>query len=203
MKLIKTIAAKVTGLVTGTFPIVTWLFKVYAKSFGKLVGPTLTVGKAIRALIIQAVVTLAIVYGVIFTVVPGAVKFVYDAVTIELLSYETAPIFLGKPEWISDYGNGDEIISVSGCDSLPCTEDNSREYRLRDSLYLDVVYWVTRFEPYDHADIAAIMQSERNYCSIDKGYGTRNKVFGWYPYIFGVTCYDLPQGTGAYSESTK
>ncbi len=194
MSKIKAIATKLIGLVTGSFPIFTWLAKVYAESFTKLAkgksGYSL-VG-VIRALMIQVAATLAIVYGVIFTVIPGTYHFVKDAVSIEALSYQTEPMYFGKPEWISDYGNGDEVLSVSGCDALPCTEDNSREYRFRDSLYLDVVYWVTRFEPYDHSDIAAIMQSERNYCSIDKGYSTRNKVLGWYPYIFGVTCYDLP-----------
>ena len=191
---IKTIAAKVTGLVTGSFTIFTWLAKIYAKSFMKIMGSKFSFVGAIRALMVQVVVTLALVYGVIFTLIPGTYHFVKDAVSIEALSYQTEPMYFGKPEWISDYGDGDEVLSVSGCDALPCTEDNSREYRFRDSLYLDVVYWVTRFEPYDHADIAAIMQSERNYCAIDKGYSSRNKVLGWYPYIFGVTCYDLPEG---------
>jgi hypothetical protein len=200
---IKAIAVKLVGLVTGSFPIFTWFAKTYVKSFKALTRGTYSAVSVIRALMIQLAVTLALVYGVLFTVIPGTYHFVKDAVTIEAFSYSTEPMFLGKPEWISDYGNGDEVLSVSGCDTLPCTEDNSREYRFRDSLYLDVVYWLTRFEPYDHSDIAAIAQSERNYCSIDKGYGSRNKILGWYPYIFSLTCYDLPVGTGAYLEDTK
>jgi hypothetical protein len=202
MKDLLTMAKKALKLavapVVKSYPIAAWILNKYNSllmKLGKKDGQWDFL-RIIRAGVILVVGTFVLLYGVIFTVIPGTVRFAYDAVSYEAWAYDTEPMYFSKPEWVSDYGTGDEVLSVFGCDKRPCTEDNSREYRFRDSLYLDVTYWLTRFEPYDHADVAGIMQSELNYCSV-KAYSHRFKPLNWYPYIFNVECYEIP---GQYGE---
>lgn len=145
-----------------------------------------------RALFILTLATVASLYVNIWYVLPTAGRLVYDMVVFEVFSYKTEKMYFSKPEWIEgDVGQGDTMLSTFGCDARPCSDENSREYRFRDSLYLNTKYWITRAEPYDHSDIAGIMQSELNYCSVN-AYGSRFKPLDWYPFIYKVECYDMP-----------
>lgn len=189
----KAVAKLVMGVVKATNTALVWVLKRYGDMFLKIARTNGTVTElgVFKAILALLVGTYLFAYVLVAQVIPGSINLVRDSVTIEVLSYETEPMYFSKPEWVTAEGN-DGQLSTFGCDERPCTEANSREYRFRDSLYLDIMYVLTKFELYDHADIAGIMQSELNYCKVTKGYGTRNKVFDWYPYIFNVECYDLP-----------
>lgn len=154
-----------------------------------------------RALAILSGATVLTLYLNVMHILPGIYRFSYDAIVFEGLSYKTEPMYFSKPEWLNGDGMGhqDDHLSTFGCDARPCTDENSREYRFRDSLYLDIKYWFTRLEPYDHSDIAGIMQSELNYCSVE-AYGQRNKLFGWHPFIYSIECFDMPNTKGEINE---
>jgi len=146
-----------------------------------------------RAISVLTVTTVLSLYINIWHILPVVSRVTYDFVVFEIFSYDTEKMYFSKPEWIeSDVGSGDTVLSTFGCDAKPCTDDNSREYKFRDSLYLDIKYWLTRAEPYDHSDIAGIMQGELNYCEVS-AYGSRFKPLGYYPFIYNVRCYDIPK----------
>lgn len=128
----------------------------------------------------------------IWYIIPGAVKLTYDAVAYNLFSYKTEEMYFSSPQWVDATGSeGDKVLSVFSCATRHCDADSSIEYRFRDSIYLDAVKWITKFEPYDPADVAGILLSELNYCSVT-AYGKRFKPLDWYPYIYGIECTVLP-----------
>lgn len=138
-----------------------------------------------------AVVTLALAIITILTpvilvkhVVPGIARTTYDAVMLTTLKEDR--LYLSRAELINPDRN---MYQVTGCRDLSNCKGgvNTTYYRLRDNIILDIQYWVTRFEPYDPAEIAGAMVSELNDCSI-KYYGRRSKALGWYPYIISASC---------------
>lgn len=186
-------------------PLWTWLATRYVSLYQKMAYkdgvhvPSRGAG-ALAALTAGTILTL---YVNLWYILPVFFTFTYDAVAYNLLSYKTEKLYFSSPQWIEDKGGeGDKVLSVFSCETRHCDLDSSTEYRFRDSIYLNVERWVTKFEPYDPADVAGIMLSELNYCSV-KAYGMRFKPLDWYPYIYGVECAVMPQTNGPLGEQEK
>ena len=123
-------------------------------------------------------------YLFVFHFIPGLVLFSFDAVAINLFDWEDELVF-SKPDWV--VGSPGEL-SVFACRRYPCVgQDDSVEFRIRDSIYLDFVRTVTRLEPHDPGELAGAFVSEENRCTI-RAYGIRIKYLRLYPYIFEATC---------------
>lgn len=175
-------------------PLWSWLAPRYVSLYQKMAYkdgvhvPTRGAG-ALATLVIGTILTL---YVNLLYIIPAVATFTYDAISYNAFSYETEKKYFSSPQWIEDEsGNGDKVLSVFSCETRHCDLSSSTEYRFRDSLYLDVVKWVTEFEPYDPADVAGILLSELNYCSVT-AYGKRFKPLGWFPYIYDIKCTVLP-----------
>lgn len=148
--------------------------------------------KGAGALATLLVGTVAGLYLNVFYVIPAVATFSYDAVAYNAFSYKTEKLYFSSPQWVDSVGGeGDKVLSVFSCATRHCNSDSSTEYRFRDSTYLDVVKWVTKFEPYDPADVAGVLLSELNYCTAI-AYGRRFKPLGWYPYIYDLECTLIP-----------
>lgn len=177
-------------------PLWTWLAPRYVSIYQKMAYkngvhvPSRGAG-ALATLIAGTILTL---YVNIFYIIPSVFTFTYDAVAYNAFSYKTEKLYFASPQWIEDKsGDGDRVLSVFSCETRHCDLSSSTEYRFRDSAYLNVVKWVTDFEPYDPADVAGILLSELNYCSVT-AYGKRFKPLDWFPYIYEVECTVVPQG---------
>ena len=175
-------------------PMWTWLAPKYVRMYQKMAYkngkhvPSKGAG-AIATLLGGTVISL---YVNIWYVVPAVATFTYDAVAYNVFSYKTEKLYFSSPQWVESVsGDADKVLSVFSCNERHCDADSSTEYRFRDSVYLDAVKWVTRFEPYDPADVAGILLSELNYCTAT-AYGKRFKPLSWYPYIYNLKCELIP-----------
>lgn len=158
-----------------------WAFKkasyneetdTYNKKRGAVVGVVLAAGTVLLG---QQVVTNGI---------PLVFKFGYDAVAINLFTKRDTLVF-SQPSPVEGEPN---VFSVYACRKYPCEgQTDSIEFRMRDSIYLDVVRGVTKFEPHDPGELAGAFVSEENACNVEY-YGQRWKYFGFYPYINKATC---------------
>ena len=175
-------------------PLWTWLAPKYVSIYKKMAykdGVHMP-SKGARAIATLSAGTVFALYVNIWYVIPSVATFSYDALAYNLFSYKTEKMYFSSPQWVeSASGDGDKVLSVFSCATRHCDADSSTEYRFRDSIYLDVVKWVTKFEPYDPADVAGILLSELNYCSAT-AYGKRFKPLDWYPYIYNIECTLLP-----------
>jgi len=171
-------------------PIWTWLAPKYKAMYQKMAYKN---GEHVPARGAAALATLSAgtVFGLylnIWYVLPGVLTFTYDAVAYNVFSYQTEKLYFSHPQWIEDEGGeGDRVLTVFSCKSEVCNVESSLEYRFRDSMYLNVVKWVTKFEPYDPADVAGVLIDEVNYCTAT-AYGKRFKPLDWYPYIYDIEC---------------
>ncbi len=177
-------------------PIWAWLAPKYVALYKKMAykdGEHIP-SRGAGALSVLVSGTILGLYLNIWYVLPGVFTFTYDAVAYNVFSYKTEKLYFSRPQWIEDVsGDGDQVLTVFSCQKKDCDLDSSKEYRFRDSVYLNVARWVTRFEPYDPADVAGVMMAELNYCEVT-AYGKRFKPLDWYPYIYDVTCTAVPQG---------
>ncbi len=115
--------------------------------------------------------------------IPFTARLVYDVSAVELFSYQEALIF-SKPEQIGDTG----VYNVFACRQSPCNgSTDSVEFRIRDSIWLDIKRVLTKFDIHDPAEIAGAFLSEENACVIT-AYGRRAKLLGWYPYVINAIC---------------
>lgn len=175
-------------------PIWTWLSPKYVALYQKMAykNNEHIPARGAGALAVLSAGTVLTLYINLWYVMPAVGRFAYDAVAYNVFSYETEKLYFSSPQWIEDVGgDGDRVLSVFSCETRHCDLDSSTEYRFRDSAYLDVVKWITRFEPYDPADVAGVLLSELNYCSVT-AYGKRFKPLDWYPYIYSVECTVIP-----------
>lgn len=175
-------------------PLWTWLVPRYVSLYQKMAYndgvhvPTRGAG----ALAVLSAGTILTLYANVWYVLPALGRFTYDTVAYTVFSYDTEKLYFSSPQWIEDEsGEGDKVLSVFSCPTRHCDLDSSTEYRFRDSMYLNVVKWVTRFEPYDPADVAGVLLSELNYCTAT-AYGKRFKPLDWYPYIVELSCTAIP-----------
>ncbi len=140
--------------------------------------------RAAAAVVSMAAATLFFGYHLVWNGIPIAARIAYDAVAINLFSYEDTLVF-SKPDWVAgEHG----ILSVFACRRYPCEgQTDSIEFRMRDSLYLDLTRTVTKMEPHDPGELAGAFLSEENACNFE-AYGIRVKYLGFYPYLFRATC---------------
>jgi hypothetical protein len=175
-------------------PFWAWLAPRYVSLYQKMAykDGVHVASRGAAALATLFVGTIFSLYVNLWYIIPGVFTFTYDAVAYNAFSYKTEKLYFSSPQWIEDKsGDGDRVLSVFSCETRHCNADSSTEYRFRDSFYLNVVKWVTKFEPYDPADVAGILLSELNYCTAT-AYGKRFKPFGWYPYIYDIECTLMP-----------
>ena len=178
-------------------PVWTWLAPKYIKLYQKMAyidGKHIpSKGAAAVAYLLGG--TVVALYVNFWYIVPFGATFTYDAVAYNVFSYKTEKLYFSSPQWVDGTGtDGDKVLSVFSCNERHCDADSSTEYRFRDSVYLDAVKWVTKFEPYDPADVAGILLSELNYCTAT-AYGKRFKPLEWYPYVYDLKCELLPPTT--------
>ncbi|MCD8563373.1 MAG: hypothetical protein LRY54_04950 [Alphaproteobacteria bacterium] len=139
----------------------------------------------------------------------------YDAVAINYAPIGKL-ITTGHTDWgpkrgVFIFGAADEveghpdIYKAPACVQSPCEgQENTVQFRIRDSAYLDLTRLVgslfkgdfsnTDFgEFFDPAELAGTFLSGKNVCYVEF-FGTRHKTFGWYPYIMNATCEDVQDG---------
>lgn len=178
-------------------PLWTWLAPKYVSMYKKMayVEGKHVASKGAGALAVLSAGTVFTLYANFWYVIPAVATFGYDAIAYNVFSYKTEKLYFSSPQWVEDKsGDADKVLSVFSCATRHCDADSSTEYRFRDSIYLDVTKWVTKFEPYDPADVAGILLSELNYCTAT-AYGKRFKPLDWYPYIYNLECELLPPTT--------
>lgn len=174
------------------YPLFRWIAGVYRRVFERFAFLPDDHGertvfcrkRSAFTVVVMACVTLLFLHQAVFRIVPYTIAFGYDAVAINFFSYEDTLVF-SKPDWVSGEKG---VLSVFACRRYPCVgQDDSVEYRIRDSVYLDVVRTLTRFEPHDPGELAGAFLSEENKCTI-KAYGVRVKYLHLHPYIIEATC---------------
>lgn len=175
-------------------PLWTWLAPKYVSLYRKMAykDGVHVPAKGAGALAVLTAGTVLSLYVNLWYILPTFFTFTYDAVAYNVFSYKTEKLYFSSPQWIEDEGgSGDRVLSVFSCETRHCDMNSSTEYRFRDSIYLNAIQWVTMFEPYDPADVAGILLSELNYCTVE-AYGKRFKPLDWYPYIYNIECTVLP-----------
>lgn len=181
-------------------PIWSWLAPRYVSLYKKMAykDGVHVPSKGAGALAVLSAGTVFALYLNIWHILPALGRLTYDTVAYNAFSYQTETLYFSSPQWVTDdSGEGDKVLSVFSCPTRHCDIDSSTEYRFRDSAYLDLIYWVTKFEPYDPADVAGILISELNYCTAT-AFGKRFKPLDWYPYISALSCTAIPSSeTGA------
>lgn len=186
-------------------PLWTWLAPKYVSMYKRMaykdgVHVATRGAGALAALTVGTILTL---YINAWYIIPAVYTFSYDAIAYNAFSYKTERLYFSSPQWIEDKsGDGDRVLSVFSCETRHCDLSTSTEYRFRDSSYLNLVEWFTKFEPYDPADVAGVLLSELNYCSAT-AYGSRFKPLGWYPYIYNIECTVLPPTVGPGEEKPE
>lgn len=129
-------------------------------------------------------------YATVTQVIPTMVTTSYEAVVIEAFSYQDTLLF-SKPDILNVDQN---IWGVSACRKYPCEgQVDSIEFRMKDSVYLDLKEFVTKFQPHDPGELKGAFNSEENACNIT-AYGMRIKLplvsntWGTYPHIIKANC---------------
>ena len=130
------------------------------------------------------VFTLFLGFHLVFNATPLAARFTYDAVAINTLSRTDVLIF-SQPNGIEDRPG--ELV-VYACQRYPCeAQFDSVEFRIRDSVYLDVVSYIRYLQPHYPGELAGAFVSEENGCKV-RYYGRRIKLLGLYPQITHAVC---------------
>ncbi len=126
-------------------------------------------------------------YQLIFNIVPTTLKLAVDTVFIPIFSKQETLVF-SQPSSVE--GRQGEF-SVYACRKYPCEgQSDSVEFRMRDSLYLDIRRFLSHLEPHDPGELAGAFVSEENLCNITY-YGRRFKYLGIYANIIKATCYPV------------
>lgn len=130
------------------------------------------------------VVTVLFGYQLTFWAIPIAARLGYDAVAINATS-QTATLIFGQPNGIE--GRPGELV-VYACSGYPCEgQFDATEFRIRDSVYLDLVSYFRYLQPHYPGELAGAFVSEENGCKVSY-YGMRIKLLGFYPQITQAIC---------------
>ena len=122
--------------------------------------------------------------------IPSVFIFFYDAFAFNIVDKQASYTFSKTEEVQSKDGQ----FRTFACKKFPCeAQVDSVEFRIRDSLYMDVVWLFTKGQPYDPAELAGAFLSEQNECDI-RYYGRRFKYFGTYPKIISAKCNPVQKG---------
>jgi len=134
--------------------------------------------------ILSAPIFAGISYFLVMSFIPNCYTFAYDAVAMNFLVKEKTMTF-GKQSTVTDHRV--DKFSVFSCKEFPCNQSNSVEFRIRDSLYKDIVSVATSGAPYNPDSVAGVFISDKNECTIEY-YGRRFKYLGFYPHIINASC---------------
>jgi hypothetical protein len=152
---------------------------VYNKYKGAVAAPALAIFTAVAG------------YQVVTNAVPVAFRFAYDAAAVNMFAKEDTLMF-SQPSPVEGAPNE---FGVFACRQYPCEgQRDSIEFRMRDSIYLDVISFFEHFEPHDPGELAGAFISEENACNVTY-YGNRWKYFGIHPYIIDATCIPVSGAT--------
>lgn len=168
-------------------PIFLFYYRICQKLYGKF-APN-KAGKITRKRHVITIACLSIVsvffwYQTIVNIIPKTIRFAYEAVVINVTKKEAILMF-SQPSTVEGKS---ETWSVYACKRYPCIgQVDSIEFRLTDSIYLDVVRLFSSFEPHDPGELAGAFVSSENACKV-KYYGVRLKYFSVYPKIISATC---------------
>ncbi len=168
-------------------PILLFYYRICKKVYNKL-APNKE-GKITKKRHVVTIAGLAIFsmffwYQMIFNIIPKTAKFTYEAVVINVTKKEAVLMF-SQPSTVEGKS---ETWSVYACRRYPCTgQVDSVEFRINDSVYLDVMRMFSSFEPHDPGELAGAFVSSENACKVQY-YGFRLKYFGVYPKIISATC---------------
>lgn len=128
--------------------------------------------------------TLFFGFHLLFNAIPLAARFSYDAIAINAFS-DTDVLIFSQPNGIE--GQPGELV-VYACERYPCeAQFDSVEFRIRDSVYLDVLSYVRYLQPHYPGELAGAFVSEENGCKV-RFYGRRIKLLGLYPQITHAVC---------------
>lgn len=156
-----------------------WVFRRLSQQDG-----TYKKARGAAAIFGLSIFTFFIGFHLIFSAIPIAGRFAYDALAINTMSRSEVLIF-GQPNSVE--GRPGELV-VYACKRYPCeAQFDSVEFRIRDSVYLDVVSYVRYFQPHYPGELAGAFVSEENGCKV-RYYGRRIKLLGLYPQITHAVC---------------
>ncbi len=128
--------------------------------------------------------TLLFGFQLLFNAIPLAARFTYDAISINAFTRTDVLIF-SQPNGVE--GRPAELV-VYACERYPCeAQFDSVEFRIRDSVYLDVMSYARHLQPHYPGELAGAFVSEENGCKV-RYYGRRIKLLGLYPQITHAVC---------------
>ena len=154
------------------------------RSLSKNADGTYSKGRGAASIFALAAFTVFFGFQLITNAIPLAARFIYDATAINLLSNEDVLVF-SQPNTVE--GRPGELV-VYACRQYPCeAQFDSVEFRIRDSIYLDVVSYMRYFQPHYPGELAGAFVSEENGCKV-RFYGKRIKFLGFYPQITHAVC---------------
>lgn len=149
--------------------------------------------------------SLPIAYAAVFYLYPFYYRnlgaFGHDAVAINLFHHRDVLVF-GQANEVE--GRPD-VYAVPACFASPCeAQENTVQFRIRDSAYLDVLRLIDSFmnfdvsntdigELHDPSELAGAFLSGKSACYVEY-YGRRHKTLGLYPHIIDATCEDIEDG---------
>ncbi|HRQ60420.1 MAG TPA: hypothetical protein PLO23_02740 [Alphaproteobacteria bacterium] len=141
-------------------------------------------------------------------------RFAYDAVAINMYPAKNL-IVNGDTSWapkrgVFIFGAADEaegqpdVYRAPACLASPCEgQQNTVQFRMRDSAYLDIKRFFTSIldgdlantdfgEFHDPSELADTFLSGKNVCYVEY-FGVRHKTLDWYPHITHAVCEDLDE----------
>ena len=127
-------------------------------------------------------------YLTVTEVVPTVAEFTYDAVAINALGGQEV-VYLQTPRMVR---SNPLLYEVGGCDSYPCTAQNTFTYRIRDSVYLDTIEWAKlRNISFFPDQVANAIPAAGGKCTVDY-WGLRwrwvRRNTNLFPYIHNISC---------------
>ncbi|MFC0156812.1 hypothetical protein [Mameliella alba] len=156
-----------------------WMFRKFAFR-----GEQYSKPRGAAAFVALSLFTIFLGFHLVVHAIPIGARLAYDAAAITLFSREEVLIF-SQPDPVE--GRPGEL-TVYACRKYPCeAQFDSVEFRMRDSLFLDVRSYLKYFQPHDPGELAGAFVSEENGCKV-RYYGRRVKSLDIYPMIFRAVC---------------
>lgn len=181
-------------------PIFRWYWQLTKKIFAKFArnkSGNYPKSRGSIVFLFLCVFNIFFAYQLVVNIIPTSVKLVTDAIFIPLFSKEETLVF-SQPSSVEGHPG---VFSVYACRRYPCEgQTDSIEFRMRDSLYLDIRRFFTHLEPHDPGELAGAFVSEENLCKVDY-YGRRIKYLRIYANIIRAKCY--PVNGDNYDEVSK
>ncbi|MGH1413697.1 MAG: hypothetical protein ACRBB0_09385 [Pelagimonas sp.] len=163
-----------------------WYWRLCRWVFRKISfrGDSYSKTRGAASFVALGLITFFLGFHLLFNAIPLGARLAYDAAAITLFSRQDVLIF-SQPDPVE--GRPGEL-TVYACRKYPCeAQFDSVEFRMRDSIYLDVRSYLKHFQPHDPGELAGAFVSEENGCKVSF-YGRRIKMLGFYPLITKAVC---------------